>query len=69
VVWATAGVSGGQVAYHIGDQKKTSPKSIDIRIRDPANFEIPIEVTGGEKVNSRVCIGVLSRRVSGVDKS
>jgi hypothetical protein len=63
-VWATTGVSGGQVAYHIGDREKESPESIDIRIRDPANSEIPIEVTGGGKVNSHVCIGVSSRRVS-----
>jgi hypothetical protein len=42
-------VSGGQVAYHIGDREKASPKSIDIRIRDPANSEIPIEVTRGGK--------------------
>jgi hypothetical protein len=44
-VWATAGVSGGQVAYHIGNREKVSPESFDIRIRDPANFEFPIEVT------------------------
>jgi hypothetical protein len=29
---ATTGVSGGQVAYHIGDRGKESPESIDIRI-------------------------------------
>jgi hypothetical protein len=63
------GVSGGQVAYHIGDREKESPESIDIRIRDPANSEIPIEVTGGGKVNSHVCIGVSAHRVSGVGKS
>jgi hypothetical protein len=37
-VWATTGASGGQVAYHIGDQEKESPESIDIRIHDPVNF-------------------------------
>jgi hypothetical protein len=42
---ATEGVSGSQVAYHIGDREKASPESIDIRIRDPVNPEIPIEVT------------------------
>jgi hypothetical protein len=62
-------VNGGQVAYHIEGWEKVSPESIDIRIHDPMNFEIPIEVTGGEKVNSRVCIRVSSRRVSGVGKS
>jgi hypothetical protein len=48
------------VAYHIGDREKESPESIDIRIRYPANSEISIEVTGGGKVNSHVCIGVSS---------
>jgi hypothetical protein len=43
-VWAMTGVSGGQVSPHIGDQGKGSPESIDIRIRDPANPEIPTEV-------------------------
>jgi hypothetical protein len=57
------------VAYHIGDQEKASPESIDIRIRDPSNSEIPIEVTGGGKVNLRVCVRVSSRQVSKVDKS
>jgi hypothetical protein len=31
--------------HPIGDREKESPKSIDIRIHDPANFKIPIEVT------------------------
>jgi hypothetical protein len=68
-VWATAGASGGQVAYHIGDREKASPESIDISIRNPVNSEIPIEVTGGGKVNSCVCVGVSSRQVSEVGKS
>jgi hypothetical protein len=55
--------------HHIGDREKASPESFDIRIRDPANSEIPIEVTGGGKVKPHVCIGVSSRRVSGVGKS
>jgi hypothetical protein len=55
--------------HHIGDREKESPESIDIRIRDPANPEIPIEVTGSGKVEPHVCIGVSSRRISGVGKS
>jgi hypothetical protein len=43
-VWATTGVSGGQVSPHIGDQEKGSPESIDIRIHDLANPEILTEV-------------------------
>jgi hypothetical protein len=43
-VWATVKVSGGQVAYHIGDQEKVSPESFGIRIRDPANAEMKWEV-------------------------
>jgi hypothetical protein len=57
------------VVYHIGDREKESPESIDIRIRDPANPEIPIEVMGGGKVNSHVCVGTSVHRVSGVGKS
>jgi hypothetical protein len=57
------------VAYHIGDREKESPESIDIRIHDPMNPEIPIEVTEGGKVNSHMCIGVSSRQVLGVGKS
>jgi hypothetical protein len=52
------------VAYHIGDREKVSPESFGIRIRDPANSEIPIEVTGGGKVNPHVCIGVSAHRGS-----
>jgi hypothetical protein len=63
---AIARVSGRQVAHHIGDQEKESPESIDIRICDLANSEIPIEATGGGKVKPHVCIGVSSRRISGV---
>jgi hypothetical protein len=55
--------------HSIGDQEKASPESFDIRIRDPVKFDIPIEVTGGGKVNSRVCVGVSAHRVSGVGKS
>jgi hypothetical protein len=57
------------VAYHIGDREKSSPESINNRIRYPANSEILIEVTGGGKVNSRMCIRVLSCQVSEVGKS
>jgi hypothetical protein len=57
------------VSPHIRDREKASPESVDIRIRDSANFEILIEVTGGGKVNSHVCVRVSSRRVSGVGKS
>jgi hypothetical protein len=57
------------MAYHIGDREKESPESIDITIRDPANSEIPIEATGGGKVNLHVRVRVSSRRVSGVDES
>jgi hypothetical protein len=53
-VWTTVGASGGQVAYHIGDREKASLKSIDIRIRNPMNSKIPIEVTGEEKL-TRAC--------------
>jgi hypothetical protein len=69
VVWATVRVSGGQVAYHIGDREKVSPESFGIRIRDPANSEIPTEVTGGGKVNPHVCIGVSAHRGSEVGNS
>ena len=57
------------MAYHIGDREKSSPESIKNRIRYPVNFEILIEVTGGGKVNSRMCVKVFSCRVSGVGKS
>jgi hypothetical protein len=68
-VWATVRVSGGQVAYHIGDREKVSPESFGIRIRDPTNSEIPTEVTGGGKVNPHVCIGVSAHRGSEVGNS
>jgi hypothetical protein len=32
--------------HSIGDREKESPESIDIRIRDPANSKVPIEVAG-----------------------
>jgi hypothetical protein len=51
--------------HPIGDREKESPKSISIRIRDPVNSEIPIEVKG-VKVTTRMCVGVSSHRVSGV---
>jgi hypothetical protein len=38
--------------YRIRNQKKGSPKSFDIRIRDPANPEIPTEATEGGRVKS-----------------
>jgi hypothetical protein len=69
VVWATAVASGGQVAYHIKDREKASPELIEIRIRNPMNSKISIEVTGGGKVNSHMCVGVSSRQVSEVGKS
>jgi hypothetical protein len=40
--------------HSIGDREKVSPESFDIRIRDPANSEIPIEVTGVEKSTPHV---------------
>jgi hypothetical protein len=54
---------------NIGDREKASSESIDIRIRDPTNFEIPIAVMRSGKVNSHVCIGVSPRWVSRVGKS
>jgi hypothetical protein len=51
------------------DREKGSPESIDIRIRDLANPEIPIEVTGGGKVNPHVCIGVSAHQGSEVGDS
>jgi hypothetical protein len=68
VVWATQELVEDRW-HSIGDREKESPESIDIRIRDPANSEIPIEVTGSGKDNSHVCIGVSAYRVSGVGKS
>jgi hypothetical protein len=55
--------------HSIGDREKVSPESFGIRIRDPANSEIPIEVTGCGKVNSHVRIGDSAHRVSGVGNS
>jgi hypothetical protein len=55
--------------HSIGDREKVSPESFGIRIRDPANSEIPIEVTGCGKVNSHVRIGDSAHRVSGVGDS
>jgi len=57
------------VVYHIRDWEKESPESIDIHICDPANPEIPIEVTGSGKVNSHMCISVSMYRASGVEKT
>jgi hypothetical protein len=57
-------VSGGQVAHSIGDQEKEGLESIDIRIRDPANPEIPIEGTGPLKGQPHVCVGVSAHRGS-----
>jgi hypothetical protein len=53
---------------NIGDREKASHESIDIRTRDPANSEIPIEVTRSEEID-QACIGVSLHRVSGVIKS
>jgi hypothetical protein len=53
--------------HSIGDREKVSPESFGIRIRDPANSEIPIEVTGVER-STHTCIGVSAHRVSGVGK-
>jgi hypothetical protein len=41
--------------HSIGDRGKVSPESINIRIRDPAKSDIPIEVTGSRRDNSHVC--------------
>jgi len=50
---------------NIEDREKVSPKSLVFRIRDPANFKIPIEVTGVEKsIPTCVRIGDSTRRVS-----
>jgi hypothetical protein len=54
--------------YNIGDLEKVRPKSFGIRICDPANPKIPIEVTGSGKFNSHVCVGVSAHQVSGVGK-
>jgi hypothetical protein len=54
--------------HSIGDREKVSPESFGIRIRDPANSEIPIEVTGVERL-THTCIGVSAHRVSGVGNS
>ena len=69
VVWAIVRVSGGQVAYHIGDQENVSPKSFVISICDPVNSKIPIEAMGCGKVNSHVRIGDSAHWVSGVGNS
>jgi hypothetical protein len=42
VVWATQELVEDRWHTSIGDREKESPESIDIRIRDPANSEIPI---------------------------
>jgi hypothetical protein len=55
--------------HSIGDRGKASPESFDVRIRDPASSETPIEVTGCGKVNSYVRIEDLVYRVSGVKNS
>jgi hypothetical protein len=39
-------ISGGQVAYHIGDREKESLEPIDIKIHNPANSEISIRSDG-----------------------
>jgi hypothetical protein len=66
-MWATGSQwrTGGT---HIGDREKASPESVDIRIRDPTNREIPIEATGAEET-ARTCVGGSSRRVSEVEQS
>jgi hypothetical protein len=66
---AAVGVSGGQVARHIGDQEKVRTETFGVRIRDPTDLEILIKATGGEKVNSHVRVRVSSRKLSGVEKS
>jgi hypothetical protein len=63
-MWATTRVSGRQVACHIGDREKVSPKSFGFRIRDPANSEIPIEV-----VKPHMGIGVSAYRESGISEA
>jgi hypothetical protein len=55
------------VADYIEDREKESPEFINVRIRDPVNAEIPIEVTGCEKVISHVhrrfgASGIISRQ-------
>jgi hypothetical protein len=55
--------------HSIKDREKVSPKSFGIRIRDPASFKIPIEVTGCGKVNSHMHIGDSAHQVLGVDNS
>jgi hypothetical protein len=57
--WRTGGTS-------IGVSGKVKSRNIDIRIRDPAKSEIPIEVTGKLKRQAHVCIGVSVHRASGV---
>ena len=53
---------------NIEDREKESPESIDIRIHNPANLKILIEVTRSEEI-AHSYIGVSLHRVSGVDKS
>jgi hypothetical protein len=55
--------------WNIGDREKGSPESFDIRIRDPANPEIPTEATEGGRVYPHVCIGVSTHRGSEVGDS
>jgi hypothetical protein len=50
--------------HRIGDRGKVRPETFGIRIRDPANSEILIEVTGVGKVNPHVCIGGSAHRGS-----
>jgi hypothetical protein len=57
------------VAHRIGARGKYSPKTLGVRIRDPAKSEIPIEVTESGKVNSHVYVGVSVYRASGVGKT
>jgi hypothetical protein len=67
-MWAIVRFSGGQVAYHIRNRRKVRLETFVIRIRDPANAEIPIEVTGGGKVTPHVCVGVSAYRESGISE-
>jgi hypothetical protein len=62
-------ISGGQVAHRIDIQEKESPETFGFRIHDLAKPKILIEVTGHGKVNSHVCVGVSTYRVSGVSKT
>jgi hypothetical protein len=52
--------------HNIGDREKVSPKSFSIRIHDPANSEILIEVTGCGKVSSHACIGYQKSTIQSV---